>query len=77
VALQVLIATLIGQGLGPPFAGFVSDALSARFGQFEALRWALVVMLLPNLIACICYWRASTHLKADTAKARAMDGLPA
>jgi predicted MFS family arabinose efflux permease len=42
IAITMFLSALIGLGLGPTFAGAVSDMLTASFGA-EALRYALII----------------------------------
>jgi MFS family permease len=75
LAFLVLIATLIGMGLGPPIVGGISDLLKAQLGPSEALRWSLLIMTIPNVLGILCFLRCARTLQADVARARAMDGL--
>lgn len=75
VALLVTVAMLAGMGVGPPVTGGLSDALAHYIGSHEALRWALIIMLIPNVIACWCFWVAGRDLREDVIKAKAADGL--
>lgn len=65
VAIYLLIAGLIGLGLGPVFVGILSDQLAAQPGATEAsaLQTALACLALFNLWAAFHYWRAQAHLK--------------
>ena len=59
VATSVLlfIQTLIGQGLGPSLAGYISDWLEPAFSG--SLRYALVIVGLVNVWAAVHYvWGA-------------------
>jgi MFS family permease len=44
-ALNLMVLTLVGQGLGPTLVGFANDALSARLGT-GAVRWSLALAAL-------------------------------
>ena len=46
MALQTIISTLLGIGVGPLLAGLLSDALQPAFG-IESLRYALLLVSLP------------------------------
>jgi len=60
----LFVQTLIGQGLGPSFTGFISDRLTPSLGG-ESLRYALVVIGFVNVWAAAHYaWGART-LRAD------------
>ena len=66
----LVILNLIGMGLGPLFVGITSDLLNA-FGGFdsgEALRWALVSVLVFNVLSTVFYLMAARDLKSDLAR---------
>ncbi len=65
-AILLFILNIIGLGLGPQFAGILSDVLAAGFdlGQ-DSLRWALVICLIFNVISALCYLIASRTLRED------------
>jgi len=67
-SIMLFIINLIGMGLGPQVTGIVSDLLAAYadLGS-ESLRWALVSLLIVNLVAGLCYFMASRHLRTDLA----------
>jgi predicted MFS family arabinose efflux permease len=75
VALLVTVAMLAGMGVGPMVTGVLSDTLAQHIGSHEALRWSLIVMLIPNVIACWCFWVAARDLRQDVNKAKVADGL--
>lgn len=75
IAILIMTANLLGMGLGPPFAGWLSDHLGSFMGEFEGLRWALIFMLIPNFISGYLYLRGAKTLRADHNRAREMDGL--
>ena len=60
MALQTIISTLLGVGVGPLLAGLFSDALLPRFG-IESLRYGLLLVSLPVVGAVILLIRTSTH----------------
>ena len=76
-ALILLTGALIGNGLGPIAAGWLSDMLTrtlALSGPGDGLRWALVLMvltLLPGALAFVMamrsYGPALRHARADAA----------
>ncbi len=70
-ALLLFVINLIGLGLGPLFAGFLSDQLRPAFG-IESIRYALLyVSIGGNLWAAGHYYLASRTLRDDlTAKDR-------
>ncbi len=69
-SILLFILNLIGMGLGPLFVGITSDLLNA-FGGFdsgEALRWALVSVLVFNVLSTVFYLMAARDLKSDLAR---------
>ena len=48
MALQTIISTLLGVGVGPLLVGLFSDLLLPVYGQ-ESLRYALMLVSLPVL----------------------------
>ena len=50
--------TLLGAGLGPVVAGFISDTLHNIIGGVEALRYALVATTSLLLIPCLFFLSA-------------------
>jgi MFS family permease len=63
-ALYLLIQTLIGQGIGPWLAGFISDKLAPSMGR-GSLRYALVVVGLVNIWAALHYLIGARSLRQD------------
>lgn len=69
IAIVLFCSNLIGMGLGPLFAGALSDALRPEFAQ-QSLRFALLC-LCPGYIWCGWHlWRASTTVQGDLESAR-------
>jgi MFS family permease len=66
VATSVLlfVQTLIGQGIGPSVAGFISDRLAPSAGS-SSLRYALVIVGLVNVWAAAHYLWGARTLRAD------------
>lgn len=60
VALQTIITTLLGVGIGPLLTGLLSDALHPAFG-IESLRYALLLVSLPVVGAVYLLFRSSRH----------------
>lgn len=60
MALQTIISTLLGVGVGPLLAGLFSDALQPAFGV-ESLRYALLLVSLPVAGAIVLLIRTSSH----------------
>ncbi len=65
VALNVIATNLIGVGLGPQVVGWLSDAFSARMGP-EAIRYAMLVVAVSNLLATAFYLLGSRGLATST-----------
>ena len=57
-ALFFMSVTLLGAGLGPVVAGFISDTLHNIIGGVEALRYALVATTSLLLIPCLFFLSA-------------------
>jgi MFS family permease len=69
-SILLFILNLIGMGLGPLFVGVTSDLLHA-FGGFDsghALRWALVSVLVFNVLSTVFYAMAAKDLRSDLAR---------
>jgi len=69
----LLISNLIGNGLGPLFAGSLSDALRPRFGD-QSLRYALLALCPGYLWAAWHLWRASRTITRDLEMAQRDQG---
>jgi len=63
-ALYLLIQTLIGQGIGPWLAGYISDSLKPSMGA-ASLRYALVIVGLVNIWAALHYLIGARSLRND------------
>ena len=61
VALQTIISTLCGVGIGPLATGLLSDALMPMFGD-ESLRYALLLITCTIVIPIVLLWRTYQHL---------------
>lgn len=60
MALQTIVSTLLGVGIGPLLTGIISDLLEPWFGQ-ESLRYALLLVSLPVLGAVLLLMRTSLY----------------
>ena len=56
--------TLIGLGLGPVLVGLISDTLAPQLGA-DSLRYGLVAMIVPQLLAAWCCFKAAETIEAD------------
>jgi len=73
-AILLLILNLIGMGLGPLVVGITSDLLNAFTGLgAESVRWALVSVLVFNVLSTVFYLMAGRDLKADLARSHELD----
>lgn len=59
-----VVGTLVGLGLGPVIVGAISDGLAPQIGQ-DSLQYGLAAMVIPQLLAAYCFWRASQTLRED------------
>ncbi|WP_297833616.1 MFS transporter [Pseudomonas sp.] len=67
MALQTIVSTLLGVGVGPLITGLFSDMLIPQFGQ-ESLRYALLLINLPLIGAVLLLIRTSTHASKSAYK---------
>jgi MFS family permease len=68
-AILLFILNLIGMGLGPLYVGIASDLLNAYTDLgLESVRWALVSVLIFNLLSAVFYLIAGRDLKSDLAR---------
>lgn len=69
-SIMLLVVNLIGLGLGPQLTGIISDFLASYtdLGQ-HALRWALVSVLVVNVMSFFFYMVAGKYLRADIERA--------
>ena len=74
-AILLFILNLIGLGLGPVFAGFLSDTLRPSYGE-ESIRYSLLILAVGgNLWSAVHYYLASRTLREDLeAKERFAEG---
>jgi predicted MFS family arabinose efflux permease len=64
-AFLLFILNLIGLGLGPLFAGFLSDQLKPTYGE-ESIRYSLLILaVVGNLWSAFHYFMASRTLNDD------------
>src|SRR5262245_4369092 len=69
-SILLFILNLIGMGLGPLFVGGASDFLHyvLGFDVGQGLRWALVSVLIFNVLSTVFYLMAAKDLKSDLAR---------
>ena len=63
-SLLLLVQTLIGQGIGPWLAGFISDWFAPTMGR-QSLRYSLVIVGLVNIWAALHYLIGARSLRQD------------
>jgi MFS family permease len=64
-SLLLLVQTLVGLGLGPMLAGYLSDVISHHIGSEESLRYALCAVGLINLWAALHYFLGSRTIRQN------------
>ena len=64
------ILNLIGLGIGPMAAGWLSDYLRPEFGNLS-ICYALITMVMVNIWCAVHYYFATRTLREDLAKAPA------
>lgn len=71
-SILLFILNIIGLGLGPQITGLLSDGLNmfTNLG-IDSLRWAMVLVLVFNVISALMYLRAGSFLRDDLARVRA------
>ena len=68
-SILLFVLNLIGMGLGPMVVGATSDLLNAYTALgVQSVRWALVSVLLFNVLSTVFYLLAARDLKADLAR---------
>jgi len=64
-AILLFVLNLIGLGLGPVFAGFLSDTLRPGYGE-ESIRYSLLILAVTgNIWSALHYYLASRTLRED------------
>ncbi len=64
ISVLLFVQTLIGLGLGPMFAGMISDHLRPAIGD-DSLRYGLVIVGLANLWATVHYFAGARTLRQN------------
>jgi MFS family permease len=71
-ALLLFIVNLVGMGIGPALAGYLSDLWTPAYGK-DALAYALLAILAFNAWAALHYWLAGITYERDFKKAQALN----
>jgi MFS family permease len=74
LAVVMLLANLIGMGIGPQFVGTLSDLLMPALGN-DSLRYAMLVMSLTALWAAYHFWQVGRTVKEDLTAVAAGDAF--
>jgi len=64
LAIIMLLANLLGMGLGPQLVGIFSDLLNPKFGD-DSLRYAMLLVSIAGLWASCHYWLGSLSVRRD------------
>ena len=65
-SILIFVISLIGIGIGPQFVGIASDVLNAHTGLGnDALRWALIAILVFNVLSAVLYMLAARTIRGD------------
>ena len=65
-SILIFVISLIGIGIGPQFVGIASDVLNAHTGLGnDALRWALIAILVFNVLSAVLYMAAARTIRGD------------
>ena len=64
IALVMMLASLIGMGIGPQIVGILSDLLAPAFGK-DSLRYAMLLMSSVALWGAYHLWRAGRTVASD------------
>ena len=67
-AILFFVLNLIGLGLGPLLTGMISDLLEPSYGD-QALRYALVIVVLVYIWCAFHYAMAARDIREDLARA--------
>jgi MFS family permease len=64
MAAVMLLANLVGMGIGPQLVGILSDALRPGFGD-DSLRYAMLTLSVVALGSAWSFWRAGLTIRDD------------
>jgi MFS family permease len=69
-AIVIFMLNLVGAALGPLIVGVLNDFLEPRFGT-EAVRYSLLIVIVPHTLASIFNLLAARTLREDLRAASA------
>ncbi len=69
-AIVIFMLSLVGTSLGPFIVGVLNDWLEPRFGA-EAVRYSLLIVIVPHTLASIFNLLAARTLREDLRQAAA------
>ncbi|TAJ93862.1 MAG: MFS transporter [Gammaproteobacteria bacterium] len=75
-SILLFVQTLIGLGLGPLFAGMISDQLEPTVGK-PSLSYGLVIVGMANIWAAVHYFLGARSYRADLAKTEQLNKMAA
>jgi predicted MFS family arabinose efflux permease len=64
LAVVMLLANLVGMGIGPQVVGLLSDMLSPRFGS-DGLRYAMLIMSVVAVWSAYHFWKVGQYVERD------------
>jgi len=70
-ALFFFVLNIIALGGGPTIVGLLSNMYSASMGEGEALRFSLMLLVIPYVLSIITFYWSSTKIEKDWAEAEA------
>ena len=68
-ALFFFVLNIIALGGGPTITGIISQALIPSMGEVDALRQALMYLLIPYALSIVTFMWTSTQIERDWAEA--------
>jgi MFS family permease len=75
MAAVMLLANLIGMGVGPQVVGMLSDALNPSLGD-DALRYAMLIMSCVSFWAAYHFWQVGRTVHQDLLLVRSQKAVP-
>ncbi|MBT5601414.1 MAG: hypothetical protein HOJ61_04200 [Gammaproteobacteria bacterium] len=76
-SILLFILNIIGLGLGPQITGILSDVINLTTDLgVDSLRWAMVVVLVFNIIAAVLYIMAGRTVNEDLGQPVEIKGIP-